>query len=129
MVHPRATRRQFLIQVLAATAAACNGGGGDSESEGSTGGSGPDLPGEPFTLGVASGDPLADSVILWTRLAPAPDEDDGGMPDAVYPVAWEVASDEQFTDIVASGTADAEPAFAHSVHVDVQGLEPDPWYR
>ncbi len=128
MVHPRATRRQFLIQVLAATAAACNGGGGDSESEGSTGGSGPELPGEPFTLGVASGDPLADSVILWTRLAPAPDEDNGGMPDAVYPVAWEVASDEQFTDIVASGTADAEPAFAHSVHVDVQGLEPDTWY-
>lgn len=139
MASTPATRRQFLIQVLAATAAACNGGGGGgSGSEGSSSGGSsgepttgepvPELPGAPFTVGVASGDPLADSVILWTRLAPAPLEDDGGMPDAVYPVGWEVASDEQFTDIVATGTADAEPAYAHSLHVDVQGLEPDTWY-
>ena len=36
---------------------------------------------DPFTLGIASGDPLPDSVVLWTRLAPAPLKTDGGMPD------------------------------------------------
>ncbi len=140
MTELRATRRQFLMQVLAATATACKVGGGDSDSEGSSDGSSsgsgepttgeplPELPGAPFTLGVASGDPLADSVILWTRLAPAPQEDDGGMPAVVYPVTWEIASDEDFTDIVTSGTADADPGFAHSVHVDVRGLKADTWY-
>ncbi len=134
----RTTRRSFLVRVLAAAAAACNGGGEDTDTDGSTGETTgepttgeplPMLPGDPFTIGVASGDPLPDSVILWTRLAPTPLADDGGMPDAVYPVAWEVASDPDFTDIVASGTADAAPAFAHSLHIDVKGLAPDTWYH
>ncbi len=73
---------------------------------------------DPFTLGVASGDPLADSVILWTRLLP-----DDAMPDDDIDVAWEVSSDASFADIVASGTAPAVAALAHSVHVDVGGLE------
>jgi len=133
----RTTRRGFLYHVLAATAAACSGGGEDTDSQGSTGETSgepttgeplPELPGDPFTLGIASGDPLPDSVILWTRLAPAPLADDGGMPDVAYPVAWEVASDAAFTDVVATGIADADPAFAHSVHVDVKGLAPDTWY-
>ncbi|MEU2516877.1 PhoD-like phosphatase N-terminal domain-containing protein, partial [Streptomyces syringium] len=38
------------------------------------------VPGDPFMLGVASGDPWPDSVVLWTRLAPSPYEPDGGMP-------------------------------------------------
>lgn len=78
----------------------------------------------PFSLGVASGDPLPDSVILWTRLAPDPLAPNGGAPDYVVPVQWEVAEDEDFRRVVRSGTASARPEFVHSVHVDVRGLEP-----
>jgi alkaline phosphatase D len=87
----------------------------------------PDLPDNPFTLGVASGDPFATSVILWTRLAPAP-LDGGGMPDAPAPVRWEVATDDSFSEVVASGTAVAASDHAHSVHVDATGLEPETAY-
>jgi alkaline phosphatase D len=80
-----------------------------------------------FRLGVASGDPLPDSVVIWTRLAPDP-LNGGGMPDAPVDVRWEVAADDGFQRIVRHGTAVAAPEFAHSVHVDVQGLEPDRWY-
>ena len=85
-----------------------------------------DLPLELFTLGVASGDPLPDSVILWTRLVPDPLSD--VMPDAIIPVSWEVATDEAFTDVIVAGVAEANAAFAHSVHVDATGLAPDSWY-
>ncbi|HEX7821858.1 MAG TPA: alkaline phosphatase D family protein [Sphingobium sp.] len=78
----------------------------------------------PFTLGVASGDPLPDGVILWTRLAPDPMESDGGVPPIAVPVRWEVAEDERFTRPVRSGLARAEPRWGHSVHVDVAGLSP-----
>ena len=63
----------------------------------------PRVNGSVFTLGVASGDPLPDSVILWTRLAPKPLELDGGMGSTTATVEWEVATDEAFTAIVASG--------------------------
>ncbi len=84
----------------------------------------------PFSLGVASGDPLPTAVVLWTRLAPAPTEG-GGMPPLVYRVRWEVAEDPGMTRIVKRGTAKARPEHGHSVHVDVQGLTPDReyWYR
>lgn len=85
------------------------------------------LSGPPFTLGVASGDPLPDRVILWTRLAPDPLAG-GGMPEAPVAVMWEVATDEAFAAVVASGEAIAEPSFAHALHVDATGLEPDHWY-
>lgn len=87
----------------------------------------PELPGPPFTLGVASGDPLADRVILWTRLAPDPLAG-GGMPEAPFVVAWEVSGDEAFAELVTSGEAIAEPTFAHALHVDATGLQPDSWY-
>ncbi|MCP3028606.1 alkaline phosphatase [Halobacillus sp. A5] len=76
----------------------------------------------PFTLGVASGDPLPDSVILWTRLAIDP-LDGGGMPDRKVPVQWEIAKDENFRQVTQRGTEIAIPELAHSVHVDVNGLE------
>ncbi|MPY87014.1 MAG: alkaline phosphatase [Luteitalea sp.] len=84
----------------------------------------------PFTLGVASGDPLPDGVVLWTRLAPKPLEG-GGMPMANVDVAWEVARDEEFRTIVQKGAAVARPELGHSVHVELTGLEPsrDYWYR
>lgn len=77
---------------------------------------------DPFALGVASGDPLPDGVVLWTRLAPAP-LDGGGMPPEPVEVRWELAPDESFTEIVQRGTAVAKPELAHSVHVDITGLE------
>ena len=57
----------------------------------------------PFTLGIASGDPLPHGVVLWTRLAPLPDADDGGMPRTAAPVRWQVANDEGFRHIVREG--------------------------
>jgi alkaline phosphatase D len=81
----------------------------------------PDIPADPFTLGVASGDPLSDRVILWTRLAPDPLWN-GGMPDAPAPVVWEIALTEDFSTLVNEGVAVAEPEHAHSVHVDAKGL-------
>ncbi|CAN5238504.1 alkaline phosphatase D family protein [soil metagenome] len=77
-----------------------------------------------FSLGVASGDPAPDGVVLWTRLAPRPWDEDGGMPSSRIPVRWEVALDMQFAHVVRFGTAFAEPSGAHSVHVDVRGLRP-----
>ncbi|AKE22072.1 MULTISPECIES: alkaline phosphatase PhoD [Bacillus] len=81
----------------------------------------------PFTLGVASGDPLSDSVVLWTRLAPDP-LNGGGMPKQAVPVKWEVAKDEHFRKIVRKGTEMAKPSLAHSVHVEADGLEPNKVY-
>ncbi len=82
---------------------------------------------DPFSLGVASGDPVPDGVVLWTRLAPDP-LNGGGMPPQPVPVKWEVATDEQMKNIVQRGTAIADPRLAHSVHVEVQGLEAAHWY-
>ncbi|MEU8625665.1 alkaline phosphatase D family protein [Streptomyces sp. NPDC048669] len=78
---------------------------------------------DPFTLGVASGDPLPDSVLLWTRLAPRPYEPDSGLPRSRVEVSWELARDERFTRIVRRGSATAHPEFHHSVHVEVKGLD------
>lgn len=82
----------------------------------------------PFTLGVASGDPLSDRVVLWTRLARDPLAG-GGMPSRPFPVQWQVAEDAGFTRVVRRGTAMARPEWAHSVHVDVAGLQPGREYH
>jgi alkaline phosphatase D len=84
----------------------------------------------PFLLGVASGDPLPDAVMLWTRLVRDP-FDAGSLPHRAIPVGWEVAHDPAFRRLARRGTAVAHPALAHSVHVDVVGLEPgrDYFYR
>ena len=82
----------------------------------------------PFQLGVASGDPTATSVVIWTRLAPRPFEPEGGMAGLRAAVNWEVAHDEQFSRVVRRGRATAVPELAYSIHVDVDGLAPDRWY-
>ncbi|REE95254.1 alkaline phosphatase D family protein [Thermomonospora umbrina] len=88
---------------------------------------------DPFTLGVASGDPDHDGVVLWTRLALRPLAEDGlgGMPSRIVPVRWEVAEDERFRRVVRRGAVSARPESAHSVHVELNGLEAgrDYWYR
>ncbi len=86
---------------------------------------------DPFTLGVASGYPEPNAIVLWTRLAPEPLVRGGGMPNAAVDVAWEVATDERLRNVVRRGSDRATPDWAHSVHVEVAGLEPgrDYWYR
>ena len=77
-------------------------------------------------MGVAAGTPRHDSMILWTRLAPEPLAEDGhgGMTGGDVRVAWEVAKDEGFEDVVKQGEALAQRELAHSVHPQVTGLEP-----
>lgn len=84
----------------------------------------------PFTLGVASGEPAPDGVVLWTRLAPDP-LNGGGMPPQDVAVEWRVAKDEKMQNVVKKGVATASPALGHSVHVEVDGLEPGRryWYQ
>jgi alkaline phosphatase D len=81
----------------------------------------------PFTLGVGSGDPMPDGVVLWTRLAPMPLEG-GGMPDESVTVRWELASDEGMRNVVRRGTEIARPDLGHSVHAELTGLDPARWY-
>ena len=81
----------------------------------------------PFTLGVASGSPLPDAVVIWTRILYDP-LDAGAMPPLALAVRWEMAHDAAFTQLAAHGVASATPALAHSVHVDVTGLAPGRWY-
>ncbi|WP_372171538.1 alkaline phosphatase [Xanthomonas axonopodis] len=86
---------------------------------------------DPFTLGVAAGDPLADGFVLWTRLAPRPLDPDGrGGLRAAVPVRWQVASDPQMRTIVRQGETIASPVWGHAVHVELTGLGADRpyWY-
>ena len=140
LVIPDPSRRRFIAGAAATVlgvAAGCSddGGGGTASGTGpsTTSGAGAGttrpavrLAGDPFGMGVASGDPLADSVILWTRLAPDPVALDGlgAMPDDPVDVAWDVAADDRFATLVTSGVFTAEPEHAHAVHVDVGGLDP-----
>lgn len=119
---PRISRRTFLGATTSLAAAALW----------STRASGvvlqrPRLGDDPFQLGVASGDPAPDGFVLWTRLAPRPLEG-GGMPEENVEVRWQVSNDDGMSDLVREGTTTAVPQWAHSVHVEVEGLQPDRWY-
>jgi len=85
----------------------------------------------PFQLGVASGEPVADGFVIWTRLAPEPLEIGHGMPAAAVEVQWEVAEDPAFRSVVRGGIAIARPELGHAIHVEVDGLAPRRpyWYR
>src|SRR5262245_48603225 len=84
-----------------------------------------------FRHGVASGDPLPDGILLWTRVTPSPDAVPGSGLGADVTVAWQVAADAGFTTVVASGAVATGPARDHTVKVDVRGLQPATiyWYR
>ena len=88
------------------------------------------LPSYPFPYGVASGDPDASGVVLWTRLSTEALLD-AGAADREVPVHWELAADDRFAGTVARGVAGAAPELGHSVHVEVDGLDPARpyWYR
>ncbi len=113
----RPDRRRFVRQVALGAAAAsglalagCGGGGDDDPDVG-------------FNHGVASGDPLADRVVLWTRVSTSATQG--------IELGWEVASDASFATIVASGTATTTAARDHTVKVDATGLAAGRryWYR
>ena len=80
---------------------------------------------DPFQLGVASGAPTHEGVVLWTRLLAA---DGAALGGGERTLQWEVAHDESFVQIAQRGQAQAVGALAHSAHVEVAGLAPDRWY-
>jgi alkaline phosphatase D len=127
------TRRSLLVGTGAVVLGACTSSKGNKGGSTKTSAPPTPIPGvtdEAFSLGVASGDPLPDGVLLWTRLAPDPLHG-GGMPNQPIPVEYEVARDAAFKNVVRRGQQSATPALAHSVHADVRGLEPsrDYFYR
>src|SRR5215203_2487690 len=73
-----------------------------------------------FEHGVASGDPLTDRVVIWTRVT---------TDEERVPVGWTVAHDPELRDVVVSGTAIADAENDHTVHVDVKDLEPNSVYH
>jgi len=82
---------------------------------------------DPFVLGVSSGDPTPDGVVIWTRLSAGPIER-LDVPSVPIEVVWEVSEDENFAVVARRGKALAVPQLGHSVHVEVEGLEPWRWY-
>ncbi|MCP1388188.1 alkaline phosphatase D family protein [Corynebacterium sp. TA-R-1] len=81
-----------------------------------------ELPPLPFVHGVASGDPLPDAVIIWTRITPDDASFPGSNAGAPTPVRWEIALDPEFAHVVQSGHATSTPERDHTIHVDVRGL-------
>jgi alkaline phosphatase D len=115
-------RRSFLASAAGFVASVATPGRGRGEGPTAT------FDRDPFSLGVASGDPSANGVVLWTRLAPRPLEPGGGLAPEPIRVGWEVSHDEVFSRVVASGSTLALPQLAHSVHVELDELESDRWY-
>ncbi|MGE0800705.1 MAG: alkaline phosphatase [Lautropia sp.] len=126
--RPADARRRLLGGALAAlpvAAASASGAGSPARP--------PRPTFDPFGLGVASGDPGSDRIVLWTRLVAT----DGGSPtgrpgtDVAIDVRWQLAADPALRQTVATGRLRAVPADAHAVRVQVDGLAPDRpyWYR
>lgn len=127
----RFDRRRFLGLAGAAGAGAALAMSGFSTASSATPAARSRFAGDPFSLGVASGDPLPSGVVLWTRVAPDPLAADGsgGMAGrGVVPVQWEVAEDERFAKRVAHGVERATPELGYSVHAEVDTLRPDREY-
>jgi alkaline phosphatase D len=82
----------------------------------------------PFTLGVASGSPNHNSVVLWTRLMPDANSGQSHFASSDISVQWEVADDEHFKVNRRSGQVVALATLAHSVHLELEGLQSDRWY-
>jgi alkaline phosphatase D len=118
------TRRSMLAATLVGAAAGTRLGGSGAQAAAPP-------RGPVFTLGVASGDPAHDSVVLWTRLAREPLARDGygGMPNLAVPVDWEIAHDPAFRSVARRGRTHALPEEGHSVHVEVDGLRPGAEYH
>lgn len=110
---PPIDRRHFIRHLMVGSSAlatglltGCNGDGAESGPTGNT---------AAFTHGVASGDPLTERVILWTRATPA----SGGS----LSVSWEVASDDAFSNVISHGETTTDAARDYTVKVDATGLK------
>ena len=117
------SRRRFMrgamlyaLAVGAGTTLSACGGGGDDGAGSPAPSPAPGTATEAFRHGVASGDPLSDRVILWTRVTP-------GAPGN-FDVVWELASDANFGAIIGRGTLSTGPAQDYTVKVDALGLQP-----
>ncbi|MEJ8656640.1 alkaline phosphatase D family protein [Streptomyces sp. MS1.AVA.4] len=115
--------RRTVVKAAAATAVAAPVLAGAAASSASAAESAP-----AFLHGVASGDPLPDGVLLWTRVTPAPDAVPGSGKGAATEVRWEIAEDKAFTAVVSGGLTTATAASDHTVKVDVRGLRPGTAY-
>ncbi|MFE9685303.1 alkaline phosphatase D family protein [Streptomyces sp. NPDC006285] len=84
-----------------------------------------------FLHGVASGDPLPDGILLWTRVTPADGATPGSGLGPDVQVEWTVATDKAFTNVVTKGSTTATAASDHTVKADIRGLRPatDYWFR
>ncbi|MEV5103611.1 alkaline phosphatase D family protein [Streptomyces massasporeus] len=84
-----------------------------------------------FLHGVASGDPLPDGILLWTRVTPVPEAIPGSGAGPDTEVSWVVARDKAFSSVVAKGSTTATAASDHTVKADIRGLQPatDYWFR
>jgi len=85
--------------------------------------------GYPFPFGVAAGDPDPAGFVIWTRIAPLPDQPDRGLANRPVAVRWEVSDSPSFDRLAAAGEAIARPELGHSVHVTLSGLAPDRPYH
>lgn len=82
-----------------------------------------------FRHGVASGDPMPDRVILWTRVTPSPDAIPGSGRGVPVTVSWEIAADPGFASVVRTGSVVTDAGRDHTVKLDCSGLAPDRWYH
>ncbi|WP_041546756.1 MULTISPECIES: alkaline phosphatase D family protein [unclassified Nocardioides] len=89
----------------------------------------PRASGRVFRHGVASGDPLPDAVLIWTRVTPTAASRPGSGHGPRVEVRWEVARDADFRRVVRRGRFQTGPSRDHTVKVDVTGLEPATWYH
>lgn len=114
-------RRQVLRDIIGSTALTVGASvlsGCEPHSEG--------FDRDPFNLGIASGEPSADGVVLWTNITPSP-----AQTKSAISVRWEIANDDRMIDKIQSGETIAHPELGHAVHVEVDGLSPerDYFYR
>ena len=114
----RFTRRNFIKAALAASSGVLVSTPLQAMSR-------PELPSEvTFQHGVASGDPLQDAVILWTRATPVKNSE----PVDQVKVTWELARDREFTEVLRRGSASTDLARDYTVKIDVRGLKPNTSY-
>ncbi|MFJ4808338.1 alkaline phosphatase D family protein [Streptomyces longwoodensis] len=123
-LHPLAPRRRTVVKAAAATAvlagplaAALPARAADEAPA--------------FLHGVASGDPLPDGILLWTRVTPTAAATPGSGTGPDLEVEWVIALDKALTTVVAKGSVTASAASDHTVKADVRGLQPatDYWFR
>ncbi|GII04555.1 alkaline phosphatase D family protein [Planobispora takensis] len=130
---PLLTRRSFLVTGIAGLAGTATVSGAAAVTGLPAAVPAARLRTDPFTLGVACGDPGPGGFVIWTRLAPRPLAEDGrgGMPARPFSVRWQIYADERGRRVVRRGETTAAPAWGHSVHVEVDGLRADReyWYR